>query len=356
MFGIVHVDDCTITSAIEHVKDFKARIRKDFSIKDLGALGLNPDGSPSLLLGMEILRTADEFQLRQTALIDKLIEKVGNELSSVPHEKVPIRDIRLDSSSSPTTPGDIKKMKAKPFRPCLGVCGYLMLASRNEICFAYSQLARFNTTYGKDHWDALLRLIAYLKKTRDSHYLCISKFGGMSLSAFCDSDYNGTEGCLSTTGWIVFFGHTPLSWVARLQRATARSTGESEFLSLSSVAQECVYLQMLVRSLRIPTSVFEIYSNDVSRHAVTEADQSNPIFLHSMQDLERLGSGSSSSQEARPLGCRQAAAYSHRLFLLQVVLPNQQIVASQGGWERQPQRHLYKRLGLAWEDGGESKI
>jgi hypothetical protein len=100
----------------------------------------------------------------------------------------------------------------------------------------------------------------------------------MSLSAFCDSDYNGTEGCLSTTGWIVFFGHTPLSWVARLQRATARSTGESEFLSLSSVAQECVYLQMLVRSLRIPTSVFEIYSNDVSRHAVTEADQSNPIF------------------------------------------------------------------------------
>jgi hypothetical protein len=68
---------------------------------------------------MEILRTADEFQLRQTALIDKLVEKVGNELSSMPHEKVPIRDIRLDSSSSPTTPGDIKKMKAKPFRPCL---------------------------------------------------------------------------------------------------------------------------------------------------------------------------------------------------------------------------------------------
>jgi hypothetical protein len=142
-----------------------------------------------------------------------------------------------------------------------------MLSSRNECAYAYSQLARFNDTYGPDHWQALLRLVSYLKKTRDTHYLAISKYGGMALSAYCDSDWNGTMFCFSTSGWIVFFGSSPLSWAARLQRVTARSTGESEFIALSSVAQECVYIRMLVASLRIPVSVLEVYCNDESRHA-----------------------------------------------------------------------------------------
>jgi hypothetical protein len=65
-----------------------------------------------------------------------------------------------------------------------------------------------------------------------------------------------------------------LAYASRLQRCTARSTGEAEFIALSSVAQEAVYLRMLVLSLRIPVSVFEIYSNDVSRYAVEgNADQ-----------------------------------------------------------------------------------
>jgi len=277
VFALVHVDDVTVCSTTEIIADFKARISKDFNLKDMGSLGCNPDGSPSLLLGMEIRRTDDEFQLRQTSLIDKVIEKVGNELSSLPHEKVPIRDIRLTSSSSPTTPAEKAKWKTKPYRSILGVIGYLMLSTRNDCAWAYSQLARYNDSYGEDHWDALLRLVSYLKKTRDVHYLAISKFGGMVLSAYCDSDWNGSELSLSTTGWIVFFGHTPLSWVARLQRCTARSTRESEFISLSSVAQECVYLKMLVASLRIPVSVLEIYCNDTSRY---EADGTAPKHLY----------------------------------------------------------------------------
>lgn len=266
LFALVHVDDVTIVSTTELIADFKKRIQEVFNVKDLGALGANSDGTPSLLLGMEILRTDSEFQLRQTSLIDKLIEKCGNELSSIPHEKVPIRDIRLTSSSSPTTPTEKARWKAKPYRSILGVCGYIMLSTRNECSFAYSQLARFNETYGQDHWAALLALVSYLKKTRDTHYLCISKYGGMSLSSYCDSDWNGTDSAYPTCGWIVFFGHTPFSWAARLQRVTARSTGEAEFIALSSVSQECLYAQMLVSSLRIPVAVLEIFCNDKSRY------------------------------------------------------------------------------------------
>jgi hypothetical protein len=264
LFALVHVDDVTLASSDALIADFKKRIVKDFNVKDLGALGLNSDSSPSLLLGMEIIRTDDEFQIRQTALIDKILVKVGNELSSVPHERVPIRDIRLSALKDPSS---ASKFRTKPYRSILGVIGYIMLSSRNDCAWAYSQLARFNDSYGPEHWETLLKLVSYLKKTRDTHYLCISKYHGMALGAYCDSDWNGTEFMFSTSGGIVFFGSTPLSWWARLQRVTARSTGESEFIALSAVAQECVYLKMLVASLQLPVSVLEVYCNDKSRYA-----------------------------------------------------------------------------------------
>jgi hypothetical protein len=269
VFAICWVDDLTLVSTPELLADLGKRLALMFSLKDLGPLGLDSKGSPttSVLLGMEIVRTSDEFQLRQTNLIDTLVTKAGTELNSIPHEKVPMRDIRLSKASSPSTPADVARWKARPYRSYLGVCGYLMLATCPHIAFAYKELSRFNDCYGKEHWDALLRLIAYLKKHRDEMYFCISRHGGLSLSAYCDSDWNGSDECTSSTGYITFCGFTPLSYASRLQRCTARSTGEAEFIALSAVSQEAVYLRMLLISLRIPVTVFEIYSNDVSRYA-----------------------------------------------------------------------------------------
>ena len=266
LLALVHVDDCILVGAQDQLNDLKTRIKVTFSLKELGPLGLDPSGAPSMVLGLEVRRTDDEFQLRQTKLIDVLVTKAGNELHNIPHEKVPIRDLRLDSSSSPHTAEERSKWRTRPFRSLLGIVGYLMLASRMDCAFAYQALARFNDSYGQDHWTALLALVMYLKKSRDSFYLCISKHGGMRLCGYCDSDWNGSEFCKSSTGWIIFFGNTPISWVSRLQRVTARSTGEAEFYALSSIAQEAVYLQMLVQSLQVPSSAFEIFCNDKSRY------------------------------------------------------------------------------------------
>ena len=212
--------------------------------------------------------------MKQTKLIDTLVEKLGTAITSVPHEKVPIRDIRLDATTCPTTPKQKAEWKLKPFRSLLGICGYLMLNSRNECCFAYSELARWNETYGQAHWDALVKLVAYLKKTRDTHVLVLSRHGGWGLSGYCDSNYNGSDTCQSTTGWIIFFGFSPISWVARMQRATSRSTAEAEYMALSSVSQEAVYLSMLAESLRVPRSVFELYCNDISQRAPVGSEHS----------------------------------------------------------------------------------
>ena len=143
-----------------------------------------------------------------------------------------------------------------------------------DCAFAFQQLARFNSCYGQAHWDALLALVSYLKKTRDTFFLKISKHGGLLFNGYCDSDWNGNNICTSTTGWIIFWGWVPISWVSRAQRVTARSTGEAEFIALSSISQEAVYLQMFAKSLKIPTSIFELFSNDKSRYDVDDTGAS----------------------------------------------------------------------------------
>ena len=57
-------------------------------------------------------------------------------------------------------------------------------------------------------------------------------------------------------------GDTPVSWASRLQKCTARSTAEAEFIALSSMSQELLYLQMLVAHLHHPTEHIHIYANE----------------------------------------------------------------------------------------------
>ena len=73
---LVHVDDGILVGTRLLVDQLKADVRKHFNTKELGALGLDPEGKPSLLLGMEIIRTESEFQIRQTGLIDILVKSV----------------------------------------------------------------------------------------------------------------------------------------------------------------------------------------------------------------------------------------------------------------------------------------
>ena len=128
LFCLVWVDDCTIVPKPELVKELLESIQKVFNIKDLGLLGLNPDGSLSILLGMEILHMPDEFQLQQSNLVGTLIAKAGTKLNSVPHEKVPIHDVWLKLSDD----SDCSEWKKKPFRSYLGIIGFLVLAMHVE--------------------------------------------------------------------------------------------------------------------------------------------------------------------------------------------------------------------------------
>jgi hypothetical protein len=207
---------------------------------------------------MEFVRSPDGFEVTQKHIIDNLLARAGQLLSNQSNEQVPMRVVRLDKSTSPVTEEEKAIWKDKPFRSILGACGYIMLGVAPQLAHAYGQLSRFNDCYGKQHWDALLELLGYIRANRDKDVFCIGRGAGSQLTCYCDADWNASYDSKSTTGWIIFLGTTPISWCSRLQKATSLSTAQAEYISLSSAAQECAYLQMLMQSLRSPSPVVRI--------------------------------------------------------------------------------------------------
>ena len=210
-------------------------------------------------LGVQVERKSDRFELHTTQLIDNMLKKVGKQ--DINSSGVPMRDIRLSSADCPKTETEKQAVAYLPYRTLLGQCGWIV-GCRPDIAYAYKELARFANNFGRAHWDALMELIGYLKKTKETHKLTIARGGGMILSAYADADWNSDKDShLSTTGWIIFLGDAPISWCSRMQRCVAKSTAESEYVSLSSLTQELIYIQMLCASLDNPTQTINVFSN-----------------------------------------------------------------------------------------------
>ena len=62
---------------------------------------------------------------------------------------------------------DIAFMQDKPYREALGALQYLSVATRPDITYAVSILARFSANPGITHWNALKRVYTYLKYMQD---------------------------------------------------------------------------------------------------------------------------------------------------------------------------------------------
>ena len=54
----------------------------------------------------------------------------------------------------------------------------------------------------------------------------------------------------STSGRVILYGGTPISWPSKLQRAIATSSTESEIYALTETLKETLYLRLLLEDLR----------------------------------------------------------------------------------------------------------
>ena len=98
-----------------------------------------------------------------------------------------------------------------------------------------------------DHWIATKRVLRYLKGTIDFGLVYVKGVKNLNVIGYGDSDFAGdVEDKKSTLGQVFFLGGLPITWNNFKQKVVALSSCEVEYIAITSVVCQGVWIARLV--------------------------------------------------------------------------------------------------------------
>lgn len=235
---LLYVDDIIVTgNQPSYIQQLITQLRSRFDMADLGPL--------RYFLGLEITRSSLGINVCQTKYVRDLLTRYG--MSGVKPCNTPII---LRSDVSVGDPCCLEDSQS--FRAIVGSLHYLTF-TRPDIAFSISKLSQAMHSPCSSHLIAAKCVLRYLAGSMDKGMLFrASQSRPFQLSAFSDSDWAGDQvDRRSTTGFVVFLGHNPISWVAKKQTTVSRSSTEAKYRALAFTATELFWIQQLLSDLHI---------------------------------------------------------------------------------------------------------
>jgi len=247
----VSVDDMAVTSQhLAHIMHFKTQLREHFEITDLGEL--------TWLLGLKVVRDhpARTIAFSQSAYVRTILKRFN--LTDAKAVLTPMEvGCVLSTEQSPSTVTELTAMQNVPYQRGIGSLMYAATSTRPDIAFAMATLSQFMRNPGTTHWEACKCIMRYLKGTADFALTLGSSDGG--LEAYVDADWASQPHRHSMSGYVILLNRGPVAWSARKQSLIALSTAEAEYIALTTVTREILYLQLLLDELydipSVPTPV-----------------------------------------------------------------------------------------------------
>jgi hypothetical protein len=281
----VDVDDITIAAnSREAVRRFKQELRAHYKIKDMGDL--------NWLLGLEVTRNRQErtISFGQSAYVQRIVERFNLEdayplsIPINPNDKISINDC-------PKNPAELEKMRHVPYKEAIGSLMYAVVGSRPDIAYSVSLLARFMQNPGRTHWEAVKRVIRYLKGTKDAK-LTIGRGGTFAwaledkrerrgLEGFSDADGNSQEHRHAISGYAFTIDGGAVSWNSKKQSLVSLSTTESEYVAVTHASKEAIWIRMFISDVFRPlTSPVLLYCDNMSAIDVAKNDRYHARTKH----------------------------------------------------------------------------
>src|ERR1044072_2302498 len=163
-----------------------------------------------------------------------------------------------------------------------GKLNYLTV-TRPDIYFAVSVVSQFLNSPCEGHWDAVIRILKYIKGAPGNGLLYEDK-GHARVVGYSDADWAGSPtDRRSTSGYCIFIGNNLISWKRKKQTVVARSSAEAEYRAMASATCELIWLKQLLKELRFgdATQMTLICDNQAALHIA-----SNPVFHERTKHIE----------------------------------------------------------------------
>ena len=328
MVVVVHVDDI-----LAHAKDqatmdrFAAELGQKFKLKDMG--------DARYYMGCHIKRNrkARELKLDQHLYMESMVKRF--DVKKVTKRPAASGVPTLSKADEPWNPEEKEKMRKFPYREAVEALMWTATMTRPDIACAVRAVARFFENPGPAHKKSVMKILQYLLHTKEWGITYGGQGCGLCMEAYTDSDFGA---CLNTrrsvSGAVLMLVKEAISWHSRMQEVTASGTSEVEYVALSEVVKEVLFLRQVQEfmepSMRVSAvnvfkdngGVIKLATNkhasrrakhiDVKHHLVRDASDARKV---------RVAYVRSEDQHAdlltKPLDTQKF--YKHAKFILNVV-------------------------------------
>ncbi|RVW71744.1 Retrovirus-related Pol polyprotein from transposon TNT 1-94 [Vitis vinifera] len=230
IYLVVYVDDIVITGSDQNgIQNLKQHLFTHFQNKDLGKL--------KYFLGIEIAQSSFGVVLSQRKYALHILEETGM-LDCKPVDTPMDPNVKLIPGQGEPL-GDPGR-----YRRLVGKLNYLTI-TRPDISFPVSVVSQFLQSPCDSHWDAVIRILRYIKSTPGQGNL--------------------------------------ISWKSKKQDVVARSSSEAEYRAMALATCELIWLKYLLRELRFgkDEQMKLICDNQATLHIA-----SNPVFHERTKHIE----------------------------------------------------------------------
>jgi hypothetical protein len=248
VYLIVYVDDCFVIGDKIAVKQALKEIEQHFNITRSEDI--------EDFIGCRIEKEGKSILLSQPDLIKKMLKKFGDKIQNMREYETPAPSgthiIRCKDDEAKLSDDDQAE-----FRSGVGSLLYLLKHSRPDLSNSVRELSKVMDGANKAHQKALLRAIKFVEQTQERKLVLSPVCNDLiwEIKAYSDSDFAGdTETRKSVSGYIIYLNGAAIAWRSKGQKSVSLSSTEAEYMAISEVAMEILYIVGILKFLDVKIS------------------------------------------------------------------------------------------------------
>ena len=244
----IYIDDTLCVGDQSAIDTFKRDIQKFFSTKE--------EGKMEDYVGCQVSRNGDKMWMYQQDLINKIRKHFKDDVREMRKYDTPAGNLEYVIRPSDDT-NSISSIMQTKYRSGIGMMLFLVKYSRPDIANCIRELSKANGVANESHYKSLMRAIKYVL---DSEKYCLTLMKVNTgeeemtwfLKAFSDSDWAGNkDGRRSVTGYCIYLNGNLVAWKSRSQKNVTLSSSEAEYVAVSEVCTEIMFIKMILTFLNV---------------------------------------------------------------------------------------------------------